>query len=775
MKTKALPLIGKYRLGWLIALALTILFVYGLVTGLTNSIPRLSPTWLVPFSLLAVLTGWGLGRVEHKRVLIFVLGVLTGLGLLILIQSEAYLGLYAAYREVLQIQIRFRPLLPALPNTGPILYHLFGVIDRVSTHIAQVSTWLVDLTSGRGQFNLLAAYFVWGNALWAVSFTLGWLLRRKVHVFWASLPALTLLIGAIGFTRRSTTGLTMALSALFALMILMEHLKRESRWETQNIDYSEELRFDLISVSVPLVAVIMIISSLVPRISLERIRSYFEPRSQVATVDQLNIPESLGLEQTPLDSISGPTTPSLPRSHLIGSGPELSELVVLEIDIRETHLPPQINPLGELPKFYWFGRAFEIYTGSGWQMGEIRQERVPAGQEIHTTEAPYYDLVEHTITKTDLAPPSLYFSGVLHTVDQVITTAWHEVTGELYTAQLEASSYQVNSYKYDFSTNQLNQFIEVPPAVILENYLAIPSEIPARVLELGVTLTEPASTPYEKAKRIETFLRQFEYTLDLPLPPQDRDLVDYFIFDLQKGYCDYYASAMVILARASGLPARLAVGYATGTYDYNRQVFVVTEAHAHAWPEIYLEPVGWVPFEPTASYSAYTWPDEFEGRPAQEEPLPPMPAREDNQTPTWQDAIGLALLVGLMIIFGVLWLRILRRKGQTASEIIQIESINQKMRTHLQQVFFELYTEHTPLEFVTAYATYFQQAKLPQFIQRMSHDQIKNIQTITYLYERGVYSPRALHPEHIKQAKRELFRLMVRSWQLKAAYFFTNS
>jgi transglutaminase-like putative cysteine protease len=724
---------------------------------------------------LAAVLGWGLGSVERKGGLIFVLGVLTGLGLLISIQSKAYLGLYAAYRESLQIQIRFRPLLPAIPNTGTILYHLFGVIDRLSTYVAQVTTWLVDLTSGRGQFNLLSAYFVWGNALWTVSFTLGWLLRRKVHVFLASLPALSLVVGVIGFTRRSTAGLTIAFSAFFALMILMEHLKRESRWETLNIDYSEELRFDLIGVTVPLVALIMIIASLVPRISLDKIRSYFKPRSQVATLDQSNIPESLGLDQTPLDSISGPTTPSLPRSHLIGSGPELSERVVLEIDIGETHLPPQIDPLGALPKFYWFGRTFEIYTGSGWQMGEIRQERVPAGQEIYTIEAPYYDLVEHTITKTSQAPPSLYFSGVLHIVDQGIIAAWHETTGEFYTAQLDATGYQVSTYKYDFTTNQLNQFTDDPPAVILDTYLAIPPETPARVLELGATLTEPASTPYEKAKRIEAFLRQFEYTLDLPLPPQDRDLVDYFIFDLQKGYCDYYASAMVILARASGLPARLAVGYASGTYDYNRQVFVVTEAQAHAWPEIYLEPVGWVPFEPTASYSAYAWPDEFEGRPALEEPLPPMPTRVDDQKPSWQDAIGLALLVGLIIIFGFIWLYIFRRRGQAASETFQIESIHQKMRTHLQQVFFELHTEHTPLELFTAYSTYFQQAERPKFIQRMSRDQIRNIQTITNLYVTGVYSPQVLHPEHIKQAKRELFRLMIRSWQLKAAYFLTNS
>ena len=84
---------------------------------------------------------------------------------------------------------------------------------------------------------------------------------------------------------------------------------------------------------------------------------------------------------------------------------------------------------------------------------------------------------------------------------------------------------------------------------------------------------------------------------DVPLPPADQDLVEYFLFDLRKGYCDYYASAMVVLARAAGIPARMAVGYASGAYDLNSRRFQVTqavlgrfsEAIEHAGPGIYDE------------------------------------------------------------------------------------------------------------------------------------------------------------------------------------------
>ena len=70
---------------------------------------------------------------------------------------------------------------------------------------------------------------------------------------------------------------------------------------------------------------------------------------------------------------------------------------------------------------------------------------------------------------------------------------------------------------------------------------------------------------------IESALRQLPYSLDVPLPPSDRELVSWFLFDQRRGYCDYFATAMVVLARLNGIPARLAVGYATGSYDNERE------------------------------------------------------------------------------------------------------------------------------------------------------------------------------------------------------------
>ena len=87
-------------------------------------------------------------------------------------------------------------------------------------------------------------------------------------------------------------------------------------------------------------------------------------------------------------------------------------------------------------------------------------------------------------------------------------------------------------------------------------------------------------------------------------------MVDYFLFDLKEGYCDYYATSMAILARAAGLPSRLVVGYASGDYDPANNRYVVTEADAHSWVEIYFTGRGWVEFEPTASLPLIPLPED---------------------------------------------------------------------------------------------------------------------------------------------------------------------
>jgi hypothetical protein len=91
--------------------------------------------------------------------------------------------------------------------------------------------------------------------------------------------------------------------------------------------------------------------------------------------------------------------------------------------------------------------------------------------------------------------------------------------------------------------------------------------------------------------------------------------MDYFLFEAQQGYFDYHASAMVVLLRAAGVPARLAVGYQLDpdTFDRESRQYNLLEAHAYAWPEVYFGGIGWVPFNPTPDRPAVVRPGDFTG------------------------------------------------------------------------------------------------------------------------------------------------------------------
>jgi hypothetical protein len=95
-------------------------------------------------------------------------------------------------------------------------------------------------------------------------------------------------------------------------------------------------------------------------------------------------------------------------------------------------------------------------------------------------------------------------------------------------------------------------------------------------------------------------LRGFEYSEEINNPPSDQDRVDWFLFDEQRGYCDYYSSSFVVLARSLGIPARMAAGYSAGEYVEEAGAYRQHEYDAHTWPEVFFPGHGWIEFEPTA-------------------------------------------------------------------------------------------------------------------------------------------------------------------------------
>ena len=162
----------------------------------------------------------------------------------------------------------------------------------------------------------------------------------------------------------------------------------------------------------------------------------------------------------------------------------------------------------------------------------------------------------------------------------------------------QVNSYTVESLISDLQNGELQKTGSEYPALILETYLQLPQDLPEMVTLLTGEVTRSAATPLEKVLAVQSFLRK-EYLYDLDTPPAapGQDVVEYFLFHEKRGYCSHFASAMVILLRSSGVPARLAAGYTAWQYDQNENRYAVPASGAHAWVEVYFPQYGWVEFE----------------------------------------------------------------------------------------------------------------------------------------------------------------------------------
>ena len=137
------------------------------------------------------------------------------------------------------------------------------------------------------------------------------------------------------------------------------------------------------------------------------------------------------------------------------------------------------------------------------------------------------------------------------------------------------------------------------PLHILTRYTQVTKDLPERVEELAESLTAGAETPYDKALAVEAYLKTLPYNLEMDPPPFDADGVDHFLFEQGQGYSEYFASAMTVMLRTVGVPARMAAGYTTGDPLGDAPSYNVKDSHSHGWMEVYFPGYGWIPFEPT--------------------------------------------------------------------------------------------------------------------------------------------------------------------------------
>lgn len=369
---------------------------------------------------------------------------------------------------------------------------------------------------------------------------------------------------------------------------------------------------------------------------------------------------------------------------------------------------------------YWRGETKMIYTGKGW--GDLKNpELVPASigddedgpkLELLPPRAEGLKTVEVVQTVTIERKgklPVLFAAGPASSVIELKSDnnnglRWNPTEWELrWSKSSTVQSYSVVSQVAVLDESALREAVpSAESGLDLAPYLQLPDSLPERVRDLAMEQTNGLTNDYDRAKKLEQYLKgSFPYTNTPDVTRQTNrsngDIVDAFLFEIQEGYCDYFSTSFVVMARSIGLPTRWVKGYSTG-YDPSvlerarfggpeevpdpsgAGTYTVRNADAHSWAEVYFEGYGWIPFEPTSGFSVpQPLPEEDVLQPSTEvvEDVTPADTSTAERNKDWivpVGALGVVLIIIAMVFVGYrskrakkLWDRI-RHKGNTPNQ-----------------------------------------------------------------------------------------------------------
>ncbi|WP_430645468.1 transglutaminaseTgpA domain-containing protein [Agromyces sp. GXS1127] len=334
---------------------------------------------------------------------------------------------------------------------------------------------------------------------------------------------------------------------------------------------------------------------------------------------------SLGLAAIGLvaASVIAAATPSVSTSFLVGTGGPatlfargVSPYVDLGRDLRRPDPVPAfsyVSPEGVRPYFTLL--TVERLEGRVWSAtdravdGDNTLGTLPGpdGLAADVLVEPKPIAVQVDQVRTAWLPvpyPSNEVSGV--------SGSWFWDEGTLNVRSVDSTTvgqqYRLTHLDVQPDAAQLRSAPSVPDRAVAEATRRLPDDLPPVIAETAATITASSATPYDAAVAIQAYLRgsDFEYSESAPVAEgydgAGFDAIAAFL-EQRAGYCVHFASTMAVLAREVGIPSRISIGYTAGTPGDGRvdgDVVIEVDSHdLHAWPELYFEGVGWVPFEPT--------------------------------------------------------------------------------------------------------------------------------------------------------------------------------
>ncbi len=480
--------------------------------------------------------------------------------------------------------------------------------EGLNATLVRVAEWVVNLLNGQFDPDPLVLTLFACILFWFMGYNLTWHIFRLGQSFRAVLsPAIIMVANMIYIAQPYQLLPHMMIFSYLSLLLLTRSTVDHKEWDWYQqrkvvaIPSILRLQMNLGGAVIAMVALLLAWS-----IPTSRLDKQLEKLHDVLDDDPLAyLAQTWNQLLSDPDSYGQVTTDYYGADSLTLSGAiQLGDQVVMQVEA------PPGRP------YYWRSRLFDTYQDGSWSSQanirlqdsqppfEVKNEEMVLGSRIR---------VQQRFTMVSM-PSRLVYAAPLPDVIDLPTQADLRYDDDqnmtIYAIRPQkvldvGSSYLVTSLMSNANAPQLQSAGINYPRWIIDTQLYIPPSITGRTLELAQQIVQEANatTPYDRVRAIEQWLRaNITYNETIPSPPFGQDPVDWVLFDYRQGYCNYYASAMVVMLRGLGIPSRMAAGFAAGEWD-GRQ-YIVREKDAHTWVEVYFPNYGWIEFEPTASRSA---------------------------------------------------------------------------------------------------------------------------------------------------------------------------
>ncbi|MFN2203635.1 MAG: DUF3488 and DUF4129 domain-containing transglutaminase family protein [Caldilineaceae bacterium] len=471
--------------------------------------------------------------------------------------------------------------------------------------MAQWSKWVIafinnDLSADNYVFIFEMCFLVWWLTYLGV-----WSIFRYGYVWRAVIPAgAVLLINAYYAPESILVFLVIFLFLALLLLVRTNLSEQQLRWRELRVQFNQDIALDFLRNGLFYSVVVLVLALVVPGLNRSaQVRAALAPVNQQweETTERVNrLYQGLNRQTSPAVSTFGNTL-------TLSGARNVTDDVIFRVQ----------TPIGR----YWRAVVYDTFTGETWLTTATEDKTFDAQENVPIAAFAMRRPITQTITldspvgyvlfgAPDILRVDLPMEATLRSIQTMNAPTTNEAPGTVEISMAQSrrlldpgDSYTVVSMNTNVTEAALRAASTDYPQDILDRYLQIPDGFSERVAQDARDLTATQTTVYDKAKAVEAFLRTYQYNDAIEAPPAGRDPIEYFLYDIREGYCDYYATAMVLMLRSVGVPSRVASGYAEGFYNDDTYEYQVTARDAHTWVEVFFPEYGWIEFEPTAGES----------------------------------------------------------------------------------------------------------------------------------------------------------------------------